>query len=211
MDSFWKSEHDIEAYLLRIRSDIESICHTSNEDWQKFSTKLECEKYKKRDRIIKVGNEENYMYFLVKGAVMLVYPRNGMDYVIRFNFPGSFFNSYHSFISQEPSELKIEAVNDVIVFRIGRADLDNFYRGSEEARMVGQRILETYHFQKEQREIAFLTKSAEENYIELVQNDPELQNYIPLKYTASYLGVAPESLSRIRKKLATRSRIRMSV
>jgi len=211
MDSFWKSEHDIEAYLLRIRSCIESICHTSEGDWQKFSANLEYKRYRKRDRIIKVGNVENYMYFLVKGAVMLVYPRNGMDYVIRFNFPGSFFNSYHSFISQEPSELKIEAVNDVIAFRIGRADIQNFYRGSEEARMVGQKILETYHFQKEQREIAFLTKSAEENYLELVQNDPDLQNYIPLKYTASYLGVAPESLSRIRKKLATRSRFRMSV
>jgi len=211
MDSFWKSEHDTDAYLLRIRSHIESISHTSEEDWQKFSTNLECIKYKRKERIIKVGNVENFMYFLVKGAVMLMYPRNGMDYVIRFNFPGSFFNSYRSFISQEPSELKIEAVSDVIAFRIGRNDLENFYRGSEEARIVGQKILENYHFQKEQREIAFLSRSAEENYLELMKNDPDLQNYIPLKYTASYLGVAPESLSRIRKKLATRSRIRISV
>ena len=76
---------------------------------------------------------------------------------------------------------------------------------------MGQKILENYHFQKEQREIAFLTKSAEENYIDLFQKDPDLQNYIPLKYAASYLGVAPESLSRIRRKIATRPRVRISV
>ena len=46
MDSFWKSKHDIDAYLLRIRSCIESICHTSEEDWQKFSINLEYRKYK---------------------------------------------------------------------------------------------------------------------------------------------------------------------
>ena len=211
MDSFWKSDHNIDSYLLRLRNCIEAICPTSEQDWQEFSRNLEFKKYKKWELLVEVGKVENYMYFLVKGAVMLVYPRNGMDYVIRFNFPGSFFNSYQSFITYKPSQLKIEAVNNVSAFRICRTDIENFYRTSEEARMVGQKILEIYHFQKEQREIAFLTKSAEENYLELIQNDPDLQNYIPLKYTASYLGVAPESLSRIRKKLATRSRIRLSI
>ncbi len=112
------------------------------------------------------------------------------------------FDTYQSFITQKPSQLKIQALTETAVFRISRTDLEYFYQHSEKARAVGQKILEMDHFQKEQREMAFLSKSAEENYLELIQNDPDLHNYIPLKYIASHLGVTPESLSRIRKKLS---------
>lgn len=200
MDNFWKSDHDLESYLSKVRSFIEDITPVADENWKIFSECLIFKKYEKGEVITAIGQVENHMYFLLKGAAMMCYFDKGHDHVIRFYFPGSFFNSFQSYITNKSSLHRIEALEKTSVFSISRSDMDQTFNKIENAWMVSKKITEISLSHKEQREISFLSKTAEENYFDLIKDDPDIHNYVPLKHIASYLGVAPESLSRIRQR-----------
>lgn len=200
MDHFPEINSDLGEYYAMLRNYIHSFFPVEDEHWNKFSPCLELKNYKKGETLIDIGQVENNMYFLLKGAVMQMYHRKDQYHVTRFIFPCTFFNSFQSFMKNEPSIYRIEVLSDVSVFRIKRTDLDNIFQQFEGAVLIRQKLTESILYLKEQREISFQSKSTEENYQDLINTDPNINTYVPQKYIASYLGVAPESLSRIRQK-----------
>jgi hypothetical protein len=77
--------------------------------------------------------------------------------------------------------------------------LEELYKVSPNALIIGRRALEYFYLLKEHREIRLLCHTASENYHELQREQPELIQLIPQKHLASYLGITPQSLSRIRR------------
>ena len=147
---------------------------------------------------------ENYMYFLVEGVTRICHFKNESDYTLRFNFPISIFNSYASFISRTPSLVCVEALTDLKLFRMSYHDMQTLYNESPIAERIGRRMVELLYVQREMKELLIHTRTAEDYYNELIKNSKELIKEIPQKYIASYLGITPESLSRIRNKSTKR-------
>jgi hypothetical protein len=87
------------------------------------------------------------------------------------------------------------------MLRISYSDLQDVYKNSSVGNLIGRRASEVLFVLKTQREISLLKLNAEERYLQLLKEQPHLIQNIPQKYLASYIGITPQALSRIRKRI----------
>ncbi|HET8736143.1 MAG TPA: Crp/Fnr family transcriptional regulator, partial [Pricia sp.] len=101
-----------------------------------------------------------------------------------------------------PCEYQIQALTETMLWRISQKDLQRVYGQTKMGDKIGRKNAENLFLIKSQRELSLLNKTAEERYLELFSHRPELIRHIPLKFIASYIGVTPQALSRIRKRIS---------
>ena len=184
-----------------IKKFIDHIYPMNSSDWNFFSSKLFQEKFKKKSTLIKVGEIEDHLSFISEGIVRYYIPQEENDLTFGFLFENQFVTAYDSLITQSISSYQIETLTDTILWRISYKDLQEVYEKTESGHNIGRRMAESMFLIKSKREIALLSKTAEERYLDLFKERPELIKQIPLKYIASYIGVSPQALSRIRKRI----------
>lgn len=189
-------------YKEQLRGYINYIVPISELDWSLFSNRLQYKEYCKDEMLTETGSIENYMYFLLDGVTRIYHFKHNDEYTLRFNFPISSFNSYSSFISRTPSVVAVEALTDLKLFRMSYNDMQTLYDESPAAERVGRRMIELLYVSREMKELQMHTRTAEDYYCELMKTSKDLISKIPQKYLASYLGITPESLSRIRKNIS---------
>jgi CRP-like cAMP-binding protein len=156
--------------------------------------------FKKGDIITKTGEVEDHLYFLNKGAIQIALKCKDDVRIIDFGFPGNWFNAYDSFLERKPSDVVIEALTDTEVECISYAEMQVGYSNSLFANFVGRCIVEEILMPRIKKEREILSKTAEERYFEMLQQRRDLCVNLPVNKIAKYLGIHPESLSRIRKK-----------
>ena len=148
------------------------------------------------------GKVPKYLYFVVSGFVRLFhYNGKGNEVTTNINCPTGFITSYMHFINQTKSEENVQCVTDCELLRITKTNLDLLIDQSmvfkDFSISVFQQAL-LYH-ENRSKELAILT--AEERYRKLMKNYPDILQNVPLHYIASFLGMNPKSLSRIRKEI----------
>ena len=102
------------------------------------------------------------------------------------------------------SQVNIESVNESIAYGIAKPDLEELFNSSIELSNFGRKIFEQEILFIDSYTLAYGTPSAKERYLTLMEENPELLQYVPLKHLASYLYITPQSLSRIRAGLKRR-------
>ncbi len=157
--------------------------------------------FKANELIISKGQVENYLSFVDEGIVRYYIVAKDKEFTIDFGFKSSFYSAYDSFYNRSETEIYIEALTDVKLYSISYNDLQSLYKSCEITKKLGRLATEYLLSKKVKREINLLTKSPQERYEELLREQPKYVLHIPLKYIASYLGVVPETLSRIRKRI----------
>lgn len=156
----------------------------------------------KNSIITDFGQIEQNCYFLVDGLAQIGTETIHYEYkIIDFLFPNRYFNVYMSFVTQKPAIAQIKTITPCCVEYFKYEDLQEAYRFSLLVNQIGRVLTEESFVMKHEREIDFLTKSAEERYLQLLGKYPNIIQKIPIKSIALYLGIHPESLSRIRKKI----------
>ena len=155
--------------------------------------------FKKGDIFTSYGQIERSAYFLISGLIEITVLKDIDEKIIEFFLPGCFFCSYTSFLSQQPSDAQVSALSDGEVEVIDYADLQKAYKTSLIANQLGRLATESIFIINTKREKDFLTKSAQERYDELLSTRPDLIKLVPVNKIAKYLGIHPESLSRLRK------------
>ncbi|CAL2083135.1 Crp/Fnr family transcriptional regulator [Tenacibaculum sp. 190524A05c] len=184
-----------------IRKFIEHITPLSTCDWEFFSSKLQRIELKKNTPLLKFGEIERHMYFISKGIVRYYIPLEETDLTFGFLFENEFVTGYDSFLTQTPSEYQIETLTNSVFWKISLQDLETVYQKTNSGNIIGRKMAEKMFLIKSKRELALLSKTAEERYLDLFKDRPKLIKEIPLKYIASYIGVTPQALSRIRKRI----------
>ena len=158
-------------------------------------------KLDKNATLLKTGKVENYLYFISKGIIRLYISKVESDLTFGFLFENEFVTGYDSFLTQMPSEYEIETLTESVLWRISKKDLVEVYERINNGNIIGLKMAENMFLIKSKREISLLSKTAEERYLDLFIDRPKLLQKIPLKYIASYIGVTPQALSRIRKRI----------
>jgi len=157
--------------------------------------------FKRGEIITAYDTVEQNCYFLLKGIAQTAVRYKNKERILEFFFPGIFFTAYTSFLLQKPSVGQITAITDIEAETVSYETLQLAYSESIEVNHIGMVITEHYLALRSEREMDFLTLSAEERYDSLIQMRPEVVKEIPVFKIAQYLGIHPESLSRIRKGL----------
>lgn len=155
----------------------------------------------KRDFLLRAGEVEKNMWWIATGAVRMFYENDGEEIDAQFSFENTFVTSCASLLSHAPSIYSIQALENTDVLAISKENLDSFYDRSKNAERLGRLSLERQFLAKEERDRSLRADSATDRYLQLLQSQSDLTQRVPQKYIASYLGVTPESLSRIRKNL----------
>jgi CRP/FNR family transcriptional regulator, anaerobic regulatory protein len=168
-------------------------------EWDDFSQKLLLKKYNKGEFLIREGQVENYIYFLNKGATRHYFIKDGKEFTVDFQFQGDFVTAYYSLITREPSAVFIELLEEAEVVAIPVNILNEFYRKYHHGEKIGRLMAEYQYIKRLRKEMDLLSHTAEERYTALMQRNPAMIQQISVQRLSSYLGIHPESLSRIRK------------
>ena len=116
-----------------------------------------------------------------------------------FSFDNNFVSAYESFITRAPSTYQAETLTPTILWRISYTDLQDIYANTQVGNTIGRLAAEGLFLETSKRHISLLTELAEQRYLNLFTHHPQLIKHIPLKYIASYIGISPQALSRIRR------------
>jgi CRP/FNR family transcriptional regulator, anaerobic regulatory protein len=156
--------------------------------------------------LVELGDTAHPLYFVHSGAVryMLIVPETGEDVTKDFSFAPTFAASFGSAVSGQPARVAIAAMMDCVVSSWPLQRLTALYDADPQWQKLGRKLAEWLYVRKEDREIAFLTQTAEQRYAALTQTFPGMIDQVPQRHLASYLGITPESLSRLKARLAKR-------
>ena len=178
-----------------------SVLNISITSYEDIPFSVEKHQYAKGETITKYSQIENRIYFIVSGIAEMTIKSYMTEKVIDFFFENELVCGYTSFLNQEPTDIQIKALTNIHVEAIKHEDMLNAYKFSLDANKFGRITTEQGYIRKSNREKNLLTKTAEERYIEMFQLRSQYISQIPVNKIAKYLGIHPESLSRIRKKI----------
>lgn len=189
--------------LQQIREYLEQLATISDEDWNFFTSKLQRRLIPKKAVFLKLNDIENHISFIESGVARLYIPKENSDSdsTFGFSFKNQFISAYDSFLTQTPSAYELQALTQTTLVSITYSDLQDVYKTTQIGNLIGRLTAERLFLLKSKREQYLLTLNAEERYIKLFKERPELLRVIPLKYISSYIGVTPQALSRIRKRI----------
>ena len=189
--------------MQQIKAYLDQIATISDEDWDFFTSKLRRRVIPKKENFLKLDDIENYISFIESGVVRLYIPKENPEKEITFgfSFKNQFISAYDSFLTQTPSAYQLQALTDTTLLSITYNDLQDVYNKTQIGNLIGRLTAERLFLLKSKREQNLLNLTAEERYLKLFKERPELLKVIPLKYISSYIGVTPQALSRIRKRL----------
>jgi CRP-like cAMP-binding protein len=157
---------------------------------------------KKNDFLLAEGRVCKHVGFIGKGIMRYYINHNGEDKTYAFAQEGDFVCNNESFIPQTPSTKIIEALEDCELVQISYVDLQTFYKSIHEGERFGRLIIEQVFIQTLQDLTSFYTDTPENRYEKFIKQHPDLQQRISQYYIASFVGVKPQSLSRIRKRIS---------
>ena len=157
----------------------------------------------KGDFMVKAGQVCQYVSFLNEGLARLYYTVDGKDVSIGFVGKGEYTSEYESFLTRKPATQNIGALTDVESVDLGFEDMQKLYKQHPIFQEFGRRIAEKLFIMLNQRNTALLALTPEERYRNMIVNSPLLLQQVPQYMLASFIGVTPEHLSRIRKKMSS--------
>ncbi len=153
-----------------------------------------------RNEYLKVkGSIDTKLYFVRSGSLRIFVIDAFEEHTIRFGYQGNFIAALDSFITEQPSELYIQALKKTELLVISKISFMELVNASAENLQLWHKIMEQMVYQQMERERDILTSSPLERYQRVLQRSPQLFQEIPHKYIASYLRMTPETLSRLKK------------
>jgi CRP-like cAMP-binding protein len=170
---------------------------------------VECIKLLFKEKSIKRGNYFlaegqicKQVGFIVKGLIRYYINHEGEDKTYAFAQENNFVCNYESFIPQTPSTKNIQALEDCEILQISYEDLQIFYKSVRQGDRLGRLVIEQVFIQTLQDLGSFYTDTPEYRYEKFIKKHTDLQQRISQYHIASYVGVKPQSLSRIRKRIS---------
>jgi len=170
------------------------------EKWIEFQNSFTRREISSKTILLHEGEVSNCIYYIKKGCLRQWFNKDGKDITFQFFFEGQPVASMESFINNQPSLFSIESIEPSIIFSISKTNFKKILQENSELEnhyhdFIFQRFNNYAHL--------FLSRikdTPQERYEDLLKNQPEILKRVPQHYIASYLGITPISLSRIRNR-----------
>jgi CRP/FNR family transcriptional regulator, anaerobic regulatory protein len=185
----------------KIIQSIKSIASLNEAEEKAFLSILDVKLFKKKEFLLQEGKICNKITFVNNGIMRLFYNVEGVENTIQFFFGDSWYTDYASFLTGKPTIENLQALEESEVVQVKKEDLYKLYDSMPIFEKVGRIFAENAYLSISQLNQMKTNEEPEVRYINLLKTRPELVQQIPQHYIASYLGVKPETLSRIRKRI----------
>jgi CRP-like cAMP-binding protein len=185
-----------------LKKNISPVVALTDEELAAFEKLFEYKIIKKNDFFLKENQICNYIGLLISGV--LIYAKtldNGDEVSLHFAFEGDWVNNTLSRLNNKPSEICIKAIEDAEMLIIKQEDISDLYLRIPKLERLGRILTEQAFIKFVEQTIEFQTLTAKERYEKLMKNYPFIFQKVQLYHIANYLGIAPKSLSRIRKEI----------
>lgn len=176
----------------------------NDEDESFLKSQLRLKTFEKGTSILKESQISQAFYFNVEGFVRLFYKRGYEERTAYFYPEGVFISAYESFVKQTPSKVNLEAAETSTLIEINAEASIALLQYDPKFESIARTIMEEELIAHQRIIESLLTLSAEERYSQLMEERPWIFGRIPQQHIASYIGVQPESLSRIKKRYLER-------
>lgn len=162
--------------------------------------------YAKNELIFSAGKVSNEIYFVTKGCVRLFYNVDGADKTAFFYTEGQFICAGESYTFNIPAIENYQAVEETEIYVFTKSNIDVLLKKAPKFEVIARIATENELITCQKVIASFVTKSAEERYVDLLNTQGELFHRVPQQYIASFLGVSPETLSRIKARVFHKTR-----
>jgi CRP-like cAMP-binding protein len=187
--------------LLQYIIDYSSLT-VSDEEFKLIQEAFKPKKLRKRQYLLQEGDVCKYLSFITKGALRQYSVDNkGVEHIVRFGIERWWMADYEGFIMQEPSKYDIDALEDVELLQITKEHLEELKSKVPAVEAMIKKLDQRSYIAHQKRIHSSISHTAEDRYLELLNTYPELIQRFPQNMIASYLGISPETLSRIRKQM----------
>lgn len=174
-------------------------------DWKRIADCFERKIFEKDEIILMEGKICRHLYFIETGLLRYFIWKDGKDITKFFTEAPYCFTSQQSFSSEKPATESIQAIEKSVVWQTTLQQANDLLELKSWNTFV-RKLIQEVQFYTEEILQEIQTETAEQRYVKMLTEQGEFVQRIPLKYLASYLGIAPQSLSRIRKKILTAKR-----
>ncbi len=179
---------------------IQSMINISTMEWSQLEAGCIQKTFRKNQLLSRRFAIPNEIFFIEKGLVrVVVTDEAAVDHSIHFALENQFICDYASFIQQKPSVYSIQALEDTDVIILPRSLVAWGYEHLQEGNKLGRLIAEFYFIYQDNRIKNMIALSAKERYDSITEVFPDIHNRVPQHMIASYLGITPVHLSRLKK------------
>jgi len=173
----------------------------TNEELELIRPYIKVREFAKRQLLIHVGEQEQYLNLIVKGVLRKYFLKGREEVITQLAKEGDLICSSVSFFSGQPSQYAIEALEPVTVFSLSRQDLEELYVLVPRMERLARLVITDLYLSKEKWEQDHIQFDIRQRFVEFVHNNADLIQRVPQKYIASYLNIKPETFSRLKHLL----------
>lgn len=180
---------------------IKQVVSLNSKELAQIENAFSFRKIPKKHRLAKEGEIATELYFLNKGILRLLYNNDG-DEITAFIFSENLFaSSYDSFLQQKPSVQILEALEDCELLVLNRESLYELYEKVPKMNILARIVAEQRFINAQNILSSYILKNPEQRYLDFAKANPEILQRVPQHIIASFLGITPVSLSRIRNRI----------
>jgi CRP-like cAMP-binding protein len=193
--------------LQRFRIFLESLVRIPSDQWSHIESRLHVRRYEEGEILLRQGEAAAKIFFVCQGLLKTtILEKSGSQYTKGFVWENGLAAPYVAILTARPANLGILALEQSQVLEIPAELIPKLYQNHMCWQELGRKIAEALLVERERREYQFVAWNATERYEAFTREYPELLRRVPLYEIASYLGITPVALSKIRAKKASKSR-----
>ena len=184
-----------------ILSSVAKYIQLTPEEVKFFTSLLRPKKIRKRQYLLQTGDISMFENFVNKGCLRAyTVDEQGQEHIAMFGIEGWWISDMYSFLTNTPATQNIDALEDSEVLSIEKSDLEKLYDHVPKFNRFFLKLLQNAFVAHQRRILAANSQTAEEQYLDFITRYPSLEQRVPQHQIASYLGMSPETISRIRRQ-----------
>ena len=185
-----------------ILENISRLIHLTKDEKDFFLGLLQTKVYPKKSFVVQEGMVCKHNFFVNRGCLRTYYlDPTGLEHNVQFSIENWWAGDMYSFLTEQPARFNVVTLEETELMLIEKKDLELLYEKVPKFERFFRLLLQNAFVALQERVLSNLSESAEERYLKFREKYPLIDRRVPQNQVASYLGITPESLSRIRKKL----------
>ncbi|MBC7920990.1 MAG: Crp/Fnr family transcriptional regulator [Ferruginibacter sp.] len=185
-----------------LQASIRRFVSLEEAEWALIAAAFHPKEVSAKEFLLRKGQVCRHIAFVESGLLRYYYLVGGKEMVGNFFFENSFVGDFGSFITGQPAVQFIDTLEDCRLLLASHSDWQQLYGRIPALERFGRLLAEGLFVHAQQRTASFLLDSPQQRYLNLLKNRPKVLQRVPQYMIASYLGITPEALSRIRRRLA---------